>query len=216
LTIYPSPKRGEPLLHPNLDTVLRESRRFWPRARLDLLTNGLLFPKQPHILPLLKEMNGYVFISRHFHDAEYLRFFEESLQCLRESGVPFTISPNDRDWRKYYMLDAEGHPVPYDSDPERAWNNCCTKNGCPSLMGNRLYKCAHMAYALLGYRRGMIPDSWKMAASYRPLEADCDSRSLLAHLASEAVPECRICPERYEYVPLEEKHIFPHCPVREF
>ena len=201
---------GEPLLHPYFETILQEARSYWPNARLDILTNGLLLPKKREILSLLKKENSHVYVSQHFEDEKYLHDFEESLQYLRESGVPFSISSSHRDWRKYYELNTKGLPIPFDSSPEKAWSNCCTKNGCPSLLENRLYKCAHLAYATLGYRRGVIPDSWKVVESYQPLQPDCDSGEILSHLASEAIPECRICPEKYEFVPLEQKRFAHH------
>jgi molybdenum cofactor biosynthesis enzyme MoaA len=43
---------GEPLLHPELETILPELHHYWPNARIDLLTNGLLFPKKPKTLQL--------------------------------------------------------------------------------------------------------------------------------------------------------------------
>ena len=55
---------GEPLLHTELETILQELHHYWPNSRIDLLTNGLLFPKRPNVLPLLKELKGYVYISR--------------------------------------------------------------------------------------------------------------------------------------------------------
>jgi len=205
---------GEPLLHPELETILPELHRYWPNSRIDLLTNGMLFPKRPNILPLSKDLNGYVHISRHFQDEPYLLEFEESLECLRKSGVAYSIVPSDSDWRKYYMTDGDGHAVPYDSDPEKAWRNCRTKNGCPSLLENKLYKCAHMAYAALGTRLGFLPQQWQVVNRYQPLDATCSSREILSLLSAEAVEQCRICPESYDLISLSEKYSFPTSAVK--
>ena len=145
--------------------------------------------------------------SRHFQEEQYLLEFEEALECLRKSGVSFSIAPSDRDWRKYYMLNLEGHAVPYDSEPEKAWRNCCTKNGCPSLLEKKLYKCAHMAYAALGVRKGFLTSQWQIANRFQPLDTTCGSREILSLLSTEAVDQCRICPESYELVSLPDKHL---------
>lgn len=196
---------GEPLLHPELEQIVLESKRHWPKARIDLLTNGLLLPKRQDVLDALKTTNGYVYLSRHFQDAEYSRKFDAGLQCLKKSGIPFSIASSDRDWRKYHEIDEAGRPVPYESDPEKAWNNCRSKNDCPSLLENELYKCAHMAYAALGARKGMLPEQWKAMSECQALGANCTHADILALLSSEAVAQCQICPEKYEYVSLSEK-----------
>jgi hypothetical protein len=130
------------------------------------------------------------------------------LQCLQASGVAFALYTSDREWRKYYELDSTGVPIPYDSDPEKAWRNCQTKNLCPTLWGNRLWKCQHLAWAIHAASEGKLPESWRFACDNPPLAPESDSHEILAYLSSEAVPGCRICPESYEYVSLPEKASF--------
>ena len=202
---------GEPLLHPKLETIVWAVKRHWPKARVDLVTNGLLLSKRQDILALLKELGGHVFISKHFQDTDYLREFDASLDCLQSSGVGYMLYTSDRQWRKYYEHDHDGEPVPYDSDPEKAWQNCQTKNLCPVLWGNRLWKCQHLAWAVHAVKEGKIPEAWRFVCEEKPLSPECDSREILAFLSSEAVGGCRICPESYEYVSLSEK-TFLHPP----
>jgi len=199
---------GEPLLHPELDTIIREVKKYWAKARVDLVTNGLLLPKQQGILTLLKELGGHVFLSRHFDHADYLREFDVALQCLQASGVDFTIYTSDREWRKYYELDRSGVPIHYNCDPEKAWRNCQTKNLCPTLWENRLWKCQHLAWAIHAANEGKLPESWRFVCNYQPLLPESHPDEILAFLSSGAIPYCRICPESYESVSLAEKVSF--------
>ena len=200
---------GEPLLHPELALVIRETKRHWPKARIDLVTNGLLLPQRLEILTLLKELGGYVFISRHFGHAGYLEEFHKGLQCLQASGVGFTLYTSDREWRKYYEPDADGTPVPCDSDPEKAWRNCQTKNLCPTLWDNRLWKCQHLAWSFHAVNAGKLPESWLTARDDQSLPPESTSSEIMMFLATEAVPGCRICPETYERLSLPDKFSFP-------
>jgi len=196
---------GEPLLHPQLETIIWAVKRYWPKARIDLVTNGLLLPKRREILTLLHELGGHVFLSKHFNDADYLGEFDAAMGCLQTSGVEFTLYTSDRQWRKYYELDRDGTPVPYDSAPEKAWRNCRTKNLCPTLWGNRLWKCQHQAWAVHAVHEGKLPEAWRFVCDDRPLPPESTSHEILTFLSSEAISGCRICPECYEYVSLPEK-----------
>ncbi|MCL2120056.1 MAG: radical SAM protein [Planctomycetaceae bacterium] len=197
---------GEPLLHPELDIVIRETKSHWPNSQIELVTNGLLIPQRREIPALLKELGGHVVLSRHFDHAEYLEAFQVGLQCLQAAGIGFTIYTSDREWRKYYELDDDGLPLPYHSDPEKAWRNCRTKNLCPTLWDNRLWKCQHLAWSLHAFNAGQLPQPWQVVCDDRPLPPESTPHEIMAFLSSEAVPGCRICPESYDLISLPEKH----------
>ena len=196
---------GEPLLHPELIVIMKETKEYWPDSRIDLVTNGLLLPKHPEVLELLKEIDGYVFISRHSLDEEYLARFDLAMKLLKDSGIGFTLYTSERQWRKCYLLDENKRPIPFHSNHELAWKNCRTKNFCPTLLNNKIYKCQHLAHAALGVEKGILPDSWKVALKYKPLEPNCSREEIGRHLNSDAIPECGICPEQYEFASPEEK-----------
>ena len=198
---------GEPLLHPDLETIIRMVRNTWQATRIDLVTNGLLLSQKAEILHLLRQVGGHVFISRHFNHPEYLQRFELAVKTLQEHQVPFTVYTSDQEWHKYYEYDENNQPVPYESDPNKAWGNCSTKNICPTLLDNQIYKCQHLAYAIRGVRQGILSDAWKFTLDYQPLTPDCSTGAVMQHLASGAVSQCRMCPQYYETVPLDQKGI---------
>ena len=75
-------------------------------------------------------------------------------------------------------------------------------------MQNKLYKCAHLAWAALGSQQGVLKSQWQIAEEYRALDAKCSAREILSLLSSEAVRQCCICPEQYEYIPVDQKFFF--------
>jgi hypothetical protein len=198
---------GEPLLHPDIISVLEETRRCWPKAGLELVTNGLLLPKaEERLFFTIRRLGVRVIVSRHFDDPHFNRLFTQALETLRRHDIEPHIPQSNWYWIKSHRLDDKGNPVPWQSDPYQAWLNCCVKNSGTTLMDNKLYRCPQLACGIHARQNGELPDAaWAKVLEYKPLQPDrpLDDINLFIHAG--ACDQCSICPEKFEYADMYEK-----------
>ena len=197
---------GEPLLYPQLCEAIDITGRYWPETNILLTTNGLLLEKvSDEIIGMLCERNIHVYVSQHYNDEEFNPPFFRGIDRLIKFGIRYTIYTSYMNWRKMYHVNDQGTLLPYQSDWKQAWENCQTKNICPTLLQNRLYKCQHIAHVLRCMDNGLLGDEWNAVKSYIPLSPDASLEEMRRFVNSEAVTACAICPERYEYVDADTK-----------
>jgi len=202
-----SPKKfgilgGEPLMHPDLNLILRKARECWGKARLILTTNGLLLPqKGGDILETLLETRTEVLLSEHLTDQERVAAFDKGRQMLEEAGIPTVLIPSSSRWKEYYLFSEDGKPRPYNSRPEHAWT-MCGPNTCFNLTDNKLYRCSILANAAQAWQEGALSDEWKITGSYSPLLPSATTDEIIRHLFLMKGPlaACTICPETIRFV----------------
>ena len=129
---------GEPLLHPEVEAFVTETRRIFPNTRLYLMTNGILVTKMPE---------------------SFWKTLHRENTTLLCDDYPINI-PVDRinelgaehDVRIEWMKPAEEFfKIPLDPsascDPAASFDRCRGLSNCPIIRDGRLYPCAHSAYA---------------------------------------------------------------------
>ena len=198
---------GEPLLHPNLESILYETRIHWPESNIELVTNGLLLPKMEHSLFFaLKEIGANVTVSRHFDDSYYNPMLEAGIETLQIHGIKPHITQSNWFWMKCYRIDEQGHATPYKSDPEKAWKICYVKNMCTTLIDNCLYRCPQLGCYFYAVKKGFIPfDDWNVVLDYQPLTHNCTHEELEKFMNGGVCEQCSICPEEFHYADMYEK-----------
>ena len=202
-----SPKKfgllgGEPLLHPELNSILRKAREHWSKARIILTTNGLLLPKRgTALLDVLLETQTQVLLSEHLTDQDGTAAFDNARQMLEEAGVPTVCIPSASRWKEYYLFDEEGKPQPYKSRPEHSWT-MCGPNTCFNLTENKLYRCSILANAAQAWQEGALGPEWKVTETYSPLLPSASPDEMIRHLFLMKGPlaACTICPENIRFV----------------
>jgi organic radical activating enzyme len=202
-----SPKKfgllgGEPLLHPELNSILKKARECWAHTRLILTTNGLLLPKkEKSLFDTLLETKTQVLLSEHLTDQDGIAAFEKGRKMLEEAGVPTIIIPSASRWKEYYRLSDEGKPLPYNSRPEAAWT-MCGPNTCFNLTDNKLYRCSILANAAQACQEGALGQEWKITETYAPLLPSASADEIVRHLFLMKGPlaACTICPEKIRFV----------------
>lgn len=192
---------GEPLLHPELNTLLKKARECFSHTRLVLTTNGFLLPKrgQP-LLDALRETRSQVLLSEHLTDQDGIAAFEKGRQMLKEAGIPTVIIPSASRWKEYYLFSNEGRPLPYNSRPESAWT-MCGPNTCFNLTDNKLYRCSILANAAQAWQEGALDSEWKVTETYSPLLPSASADEVVRHLFLMQGPlsACTICPEKIRF-----------------
>jgi len=109
-------------------------------------------------------------------------------------------------WMKCYRMDEQGHAVPYQNDPEKAWKICYVKNRCTTLIDNCLYRCPQLGCYSYAVKKGFVPfDDWKVVLDYKPLTPSCTKEELETFMNGGACEQCSICPEEFQYADMYEK-----------
>lgn len=197
---------GEPLLHPRIIEVITETRNHWKESRVELITNGLLLPRMPQTLfDRIRENGLDVTVSRHFDDPCYNRMFDGCLETLRKNGIGHHVRQSNRYWMKCYRIDEHGNRQPFQSDPQKAWENCCTTNMCTTLINNKLYRCPQLGCYTYAREKGYVGGEWDVVLNYKPLLPGCTQRELQDFMDDGMCDQCGICPEQFEYADMYEK-----------
>lgn len=207
---------GEPLLHPDLADILYATKAYWNESEIQLITNGLLLPRiSENVWDSLRETGILVQISQHFVSQDYLRKYEKMVRLLEEHHVLYRMRPSHTWWMKSYQLDESEQILPYASNPEIAWNNCFVKHRCMTLMNGMIYKCPQIACFTHAYKTGLLSEDWRFLLEYVPLSPSANEEEIIDFLAKESVLECRLCPEVFEMLDFDKKHVSSNNPIGE-
>ena len=197
---------GEPLLHPDLEKIIYETRAHWKSSCIELITNGLLLTKMKNdIFTAIKETETNVTISKHFDDPYYNRMLGKGIVALKYHGIMPQLSQSNKLWMKCYQINSEGVRKPYRSDPQKAWNICYVKNLCTTLLDNKLYRCPQLGCYSHARKMGWIDQGWETVLDYKPLTPECTRDELVDFITMGACDQCSICPEEFQYADMYEK-----------
>ena len=217
---------GEPLMHPRLPTIIKDIREFWPRAEIELTTNGILLKKiKPEVKQAIIDNNVYLYVSIHsnYWIDSIQGFVKDSFGELEKTRqyrvLPDTDNPAGWDefvstsgnrikleytsyFRKNSLKINNGRFSLYNSNPELAHNNCDTKR-IPHFWQGKMYKCGvSVALPYLIEQKGNqfdIDDSdIELANSVQPIEyTDLNLYKKIADMQDNCIAQCKFCPENY-------------------
>jgi hypothetical protein len=189
---------GEPTLHPQLAEFVALSRRHWPDAHLQVVTNGFLLHRHPE-LPRALADDGYasIAVSIHHTSAAYREKLMPVVRLLvdwtRRFGVRIELRPSHSTWTRRYRGTGAAMQ-PYDDDqPRRSWENCTAKF-CRQLFAGKIWKCPAVAYLSLQEVKYGLGGAWQPYLRYEALSPDSTDAELERFFAAEEEPCCRMCP----------------------
>lgn len=193
---------GEPAIHPQLAELVALSRRHWPDAELELVTNGFLLHRHPELpLVLANDPHARISVSIHHSSPAYGEKLMPVVRLLVDwvsrHGVRVEYRPSHASWtRRYKGTGAAMQPFD-DGQPRRSWENCAAKH-CPQLFQGRIWKCPAVAYLQMQDAKYRLGSAWRPYLGYTPLSPDCTDQELDAFFAVEDEPCCRMCPAEPE------------------
>ena len=127
---------GEPLLHPQLKEILINTRLFFPKTMIQLVTNGILLLQQDeNFWRICREQNIVIVNTKYPIHLDY----EAIKRTAAVQGVTFKYYGYTRLITKtsYKMpMDIEGH-----QNPRKSFIECFHANTYPLLMEGKLYSC---------------------------------------------------------------------------
>lgn len=151
------PMGGEPLIYPDVLTMLEDLRSMFPRSKIRFPTNGTLIHKHWSVIDWLhKDGNATLKITEHIQDADlknniravWDRFrwepvFEYGIHRWQaDSGLRLQINRPKTFTQTFQGSYATAQP--WQSDPAQAFENCHQPT-CPLLYRARIYKCSTSA-----------------------------------------------------------------------
>lgn len=227
---------GEPTVYPQLVQAITDVNTWWPDAKLEITTNGLLIEKlRPAVLDAIKRTQTKLYISIHYET------WKDSIKQAVESKFgELTLKHAHRDTRDgpilsdrfisssgnevvleytYYfrnpalMPGKSGKLELHRSDPEAAHRACDMKHSHHFWEG-KLYKCGVMVTLpyMIEQKSHMVnihPDQQQLLDSYEPLTVDdfyADPDSVIN--LEKTIDQCSLCPANYtDYTKIITKDI---------
>ena len=180
---------GEPLLHPDLPSVMRISRAYLPQTLIALSTNGVLLRRMDEAFwRAMRECDIHLYLSPYPLKIDY-----PALAKLAESrgvtaNIVADITGKGRGKEVFYRLAID----PTGSQDPVAAHNCCPFGGCNmQLARGRLWPCQVSAWhAPLNERFGL--DMHDSPQDSLALE-DISSTDQIDELRRTPHPMCRYC-----------------------
>ena len=127
---------GEPLLNPKVIDFMRIARKYLPKTRIELVTNGILLNSQPEeFWKACKKYSINIVVTKYPLKID----FEKAEETARKYGVMYEYFGNTGDVLKtsYHIpLDLEGK-----HNPEENFNACFHANNCIMMKQGKLYTC---------------------------------------------------------------------------
>lgn len=183
---------GEPLLNPNIKSLIEISRNLLPYSKINITTNGLLLENNFIDFDLLQKNKISLIVSLHSYSKIYLEKFnliKLKLDEWKNLGLDITIRNSVQNWTKRYN-EVDGQILPYyDNNPKESYEICMSKK-CKQLHQGRLWKCPTSAYSKL-------LDSfqeWDLMKNYHGISVECTEEELLCFLEKKEENICSHCP----------------------
>lgn len=215
---------GEPLLHPKIYDIIRTSRNCFDHACIEIYTNGLLLPKKPKIMKVLREI-GKSKISLTIHNKnpdirkiidnnieKYIkktdRWFQTGPNCFKSGDIELEITdPTQGGWYDY-RRNINGVLKPWnDNDPISSYRNC-TANIYPIIYKNQLFKCPPISMLKTHLKKyNQLDDiDWEPYLKYKSLGLNFKEHELEEFINNINSPHeiCAMCPANPELKPQSE------------
>ena len=179
---------GEPLLHPQIRDFLIGARHVFPKARIHLITNGLVLKKMSMSFWETCRETG-VELRMTVYPPMQSSVDECKILC-KKNGVPLVLTPSDH---FFVWLDRLGQ-----MDIQESFKQCRKMIYCPIVKEGKLFTCAASAYiSALNRHAGLhLPEAAGLALDDERLTG----RQVLKWL-NQPLALCRYCAINKELVP---------------
>lgn len=178
---------GEPLLHPDIEHFLPIARQTFPKARIDITTNGLLIKKMPpSFWDAMRENDIAVKYTRYPINLDY----DEMTAYVKAQGVhAFSAGGQIAEFRK----------IPLNSDgtenARKSYFNC-PYTDCPTLREGKLFRCPACAFSdvlnqKLAEEGSQNPPFQLTALDF--IDLSTATRAEAFDFLSKAIPFCSYC-----------------------
>ena len=192
---------GEPLLHPQLNEILAETRKYFPETTVELVSNGILLNQQKEPFWLNCRENDITIVVTKYPISIN---FEKMEKTAEEYGVKFRYYGNTNETIKTLCkmpMDIEGK-----QDPIKSFFECYHANCRPLLMEGKFYSCT-IAPNTVHFNKKFGTNMNMEEGDWIDIHSCNDINQLLQYMCSPK-PFCRYCKtcERTYKIPWERSH----------
>lgn len=138
---------GEPLLNPNISSIVALAFRCWPDSTICVYSNGLLLKNHPSLRGSLK--GGRFVLGLHYCDEEDKATERFVRKFFLDAQVEVEVVDGAQGWLQFYQINSEGKPEPFNHGNRRSsWENCiAAQQRCFVMKNGKLWKCPQVAYS---------------------------------------------------------------------
>lgn len=177
---------GEPLLHPDLITLLKITRDNFPIGDIIIITNGILLPKQEDAFWRSCHENKIKIRVTNYP----IQLDVDTIQAAAEKfDVPVDVSWYGSHWKHTFVI------IPLDPsgrrDIKRNFARCEYANLCIALSHGKLFTChvaAYIRYFNQKFKQNFSVDETDYVDIYKE-----NSKDIILEKLSEPIPFCRYC-----------------------
>jgi len=210
---------GEPLLNKDAIEIIYTTKTYWnhPDTEYEILSNGWLIDRYPHLPKALAETDCQLVISKHFNSGPYLEKLNSVIDLLetwrQDYGIRYRVDDSYGNWRRLYQ--GEGVDIePFeDDDPEGSWEICPTYQDCFQLLDRAIYKCCLLAYLPLQKKKHGLSEKWNPYLEYQPLMPGCSDEEIIEFFNRKAEKYCAMCPSKNHHS-MEDLQFFHRDPSK--
>lgn len=172
---------GEVLLSDELEGYIRCLMKYMPATRIQLVTNGILIPKQSqNRLRFFEQNNVYISITEYPPTA---KMKEEIIKIMNEYGIHFEMRPLVSTFGK--NIDVSGENDPWEAQ------RTCRENRCHFLREGKIYKCPFSALGNYFFEYYDIPLRFNGGIDIYNEKNDWEE--IINNLEEVPVEQCRFC-----------------------
>lgn len=220
---------GEPLMHPMINNILRDLRKFFPTRMIKVVTNGLLIHKVKGFWQTVCENNIKLDINIHNHGwrlpvynnlvnliggkvkLNWMRDPHGFRAWFEHEGVKHDFTLSEK-FTQNALSDPQGKLTPYNSDREKAWQACYSK--CPTIAEGKFFKCpvSHCMPVAVRQRNDIdYTESQKELIDSFPFIKCEDIQNIpideFNAFVYNSIKQCRLCPEKFSTHNINEQKI---------
>lgn len=196
---------GEPTLNPELLHFFPLVRKYWPEAKLTVITNGFFLHRHPELPQALADCgNAQIALSVHHDSPAYQARIQPVLDLIekwrQDYGISIVVTASHRQWTRRYRGFGDALMPFEDNDARKSWEICRARD-CKQLFDGKLWKCAPIAYLQLQKQKFKISNKWDHYLAYRPLSPTSDDQALIEFIEREDESVCSMCsakPRKFE------------------
>ncbi len=185
---------GEPLLHPQINEIMKLTRKYFPYGHIYIISNGILLTSMPKdFYEVCRSEKIEIRVTKYPIALDYSHLEEVMLQNKIEYAL--NGEGNNRRptmWR--IALDTRG-----DFDAVKNFYTCKRANECLNLRNGRLYTCCTVAHAHHLIKHFNLDMAWSERNSIDIYKAE-NAETIMEKMVK-PIPFCRYCDHEkmYEY-----------------
>lgn len=186
---------GEPLLHPDLLSILSCTRKYWKTSDIILVTNGLLLPDMPNVFfHLLENIECQIIVSHHYDTTYYHHLIKDIQSKLSHYSIPYKIRESYKRWFKMYEISSDKKPIVNSiPNPDLPFiPKKCLSSRCSMLDETGLFYCTNVCIGNDLIHKKIIKPIERFL-TYQPLTLDDTPEKILKHLSAASIPQCCYC-----------------------